>query len=89
MQNCFCKAFANSNVAGIISETKLVKVSLHMLTANPIIDAINSTFAVIAPKSFYCIGICTTIYIDAVPVVNNMMLIHLIYHSIPLPFVRI
>ena len=75
MQNSLRKAFVYRNVAGIIAETELIKVPLHMLTANPVVYAVDSTFAIISPKTFNRIFICATIYIDIMSVVNNMVLI--------------
>lgn len=50
MQNSLCKAFVYRNVAGVIAETELIKIPLHMLTANPVVYAVDSTFAIIPPK---------------------------------------
>lgn len=75
MQNSLRKAFINRNVASIITETKLVKVSLHVFTANPVVYAIDSTLAIISPKGFNRVRICATTNIDAVSVVNNVVFI--------------
>ena len=37
MQNSLRKAFVYRNVAGIIAKTELIKIPLHMLTANPVV----------------------------------------------------
>lgn len=50
MQNSLRKAFVYRNVAGIIAETELIKIPLHVLTANPVVYAVDSTFAIIPPK---------------------------------------
>ena len=48
MQNSLRKAFVYRNVAGIIAETELIKIPLHVLTANPVVYAVDSTFAITA-----------------------------------------
>lgn len=88
MQNSLCKAFFYRNVASIIAETELIKIPLHMLTANPVVYAVDSTFVIIFPKGFNRVRICTT-NIDAVSVVNNVMLIDFRNKSIPLPLIRV
>lgn len=40
MQNSLRKAFVYRNVAGFIAETELIKIPLHMLTANPVVYAV-------------------------------------------------
>ena len=88
MQNSLCKAFVYRNVASIIAETELIKIPLHMLTANPVVYAVDSTFVIIFPKGCNRVRICTT-NIDAVSVVNNVMLIDFRNKSIPLPLIRV
>ena len=88
MQNSLCKAFGYRNVASIIAETELIKIPLHMLTANPVVYAVDSTFVIIFPKGFNRGRICTT-NIDAVSVVNNVILIDFRNKSIPLPLIRV
>lgn len=88
MQNSLCKAFVYRNVASIIAETELIKIPLHILTANPVVYAVDSTFVIISPKGFNRVRICTT-NIDAVSVVNNVMLIDFRNKSIPLPLIRV
>ena len=46
-----------------------------MLTANPVVYAVDSTFAIIPPKGFNRVRICATTNIDTVSVVNNVVLI--------------
>lgn len=75
MQNSLRKAFVYRNVASIVAETELIKVSLHMLTANPVVYTIDRTFAIISPKGFNRVRICTTTNIDTMSVVNNVELI--------------
>ena len=75
MQNSIRKAFVYRNVASIIAETELIKIPLHMLTANPVVYAVDSTFAIISPKGFNRVRICTTTNIDTMSVVNNVVLI--------------
>ena len=89
MQNSLRKAFVYRNVASIIAETELIKIPLHMLTANPVVYAVDSTFAIIPPKGFNRVRICATTNIDAVSVVNNVMLIDFRNKSIPLPLIRV
>ena len=50
MQNSLRKAFVYRNVASIIAETELIKIPLHVLTTNPVVYAVDSTFAIISPK---------------------------------------
>lgn len=75
MQNSLRKAFVYRNVASIIAETELIKIPLHMLTANQVVYAVDSTFAIIPPKGFNRVRICATTNIDTVSVVNNVVLI--------------
>ena len=75
MQNSLRKAFVYRNVASIIAETELIKIPLHVLTANPVVYAVDSTFAIIPPKGFNRVRICTTTNIDTMSVVNNVVLI--------------
>lgn len=77
MQNSLRKVFVYRNVAGIIAETELIKIPLHVLTANPVVYAVDSTFAIISPKGFNRVRICTTTNIDTMSVVNNVVLIAL------------
>jgi len=41
MQNSIRKAFVYRNVASIIAETELIKIPLHVLTANPVVYAVD------------------------------------------------
>lgn len=75
MLNSLRKAFVYRNVASIVAETELIKVSLHVLTTNPVVYTIDRTLAVISPKSFNRIRICATVHIDIMSVVNNVVLI--------------
>ena len=84
MQNSLRKAFVYRNVASIIAETELIKIPLHMLTANPVVYAVDSTFAIISPKGFNRIRICTTTNIDTMSVVNNMAFVSIPYYCCPL-----
>mgnify|MGYP001782214897 CR=1 FL=1 len=63
------------HIIGIVTETELIKVSLHMLAAYPTVSTVYGTFAIVAPKRFNGIGICATVNIDTVAVVNDMMVI--------------
>lgn len=89
MQNSLRKAFVYRNVASIIAETELIKIPLHMLTANPVVYAVDSTFAIISPKGFNRVRICTTTNIDTVSVVNNMAFVSILYKPISVPLIRI
>ena len=89
MQNSLRKAFVYRNVASIIAETELIKIPLHMLTANPVVYAVDNTFAIIPPKGFNRIRICATTNIDAVSVVNNMDFVSIPYKPISVPLIRI
>lgn len=89
MQNSLRKAFVYRNVASIVAETELIKVSLHMLTANPVVYTIDRTFAIIPPKGFNRVRICATVHIDIMTMVNNVMLIDFRNKSIPLPLIRV
>ena len=89
MQNSLRKAFVYRNVAGIIAEIKLIKIPLHMLTANPVVYAVDSTFAIIPPKGFNRVRICATTNIDAVSVINNMAFVSIPYKPISVPLIRV
>ena len=75
MQNSLRKAIVYRNVASIVAETELIKVSLHVLTTNPVVYAIYRTLAVISPKALNRIRICATVHIDIMTMVNNVVLI--------------
>ena len=64
MQNSLRKAFIYRNVASVVAETKLIKASLHVFTAKPVVYAVNSTLAIIPPKSIDRIRICATVHIE-------------------------
>lgn len=89
MQNSLRKAFVYRNVAGIIAEAELIKIPLHMLTANPVVYAVDRTLAIISPKTFNRVRICATTNIDAVSVVNNMAFVSIPYKPISVSLIRI
>lgn len=63
------------HIIGIVTEAEFIKVSLHVLTAYPAVSAVYCTFAIVAPKRFNGIGICATVNVDTVAVVNYMVVI--------------
>lgn len=63
------------NVASIESEGELIKISLHILTADLVIDSMEYTLAEIAPKAFYAVGIGVAINVLFSTMVNNLSLI--------------
>ena len=87
IDDCHIKPFRVRNLASIIAESKLIEVSLHVLAPYVIIDSIDNTFAEIAPKAFYGVGIGIAINILVFSVVNHFAIVYLSYQSIATPFI--
>lgn len=81
------KPFAVRNSAKVIAKAKLIKIPLHILTADMVVYAVYHTFAVVAPKAFYRIGICVTDNVLALPVVNYLGLIDFPHYTVAVPLV--
>ena len=77
------------HVISIVAEAKLIKIPLHVFAAYPTVSSVYGTLAIVAPKRFNGIGVCATVNVDTVAVVNNMMIIDLAHGFVSAPFVRI
>ena len=77
------------HVIGVVTETKLIKIPLHVLAAYPTVSSVYGTFAIIAPKRFNGISICATVNVDTVAMVNNMVVIQFADCLVALPFIRV
>ena len=76
-------------ITGIVAICKLVKIPLHMFTADMIICAFHCSFTKITPKCFYVVGVGSTFDIDTMTVVYNTMLINSLYGFVTTPFIHI
>ena len=75
------------NFVGIVAETELIKISLHILPADVIIDSIYHTLAEIAPKPFNGVSIGIAINILVFAVVNHFAVVYLPNQRIAAPFI--
>ena len=63
------------NFARVETEREFIKIPLHILTADLVINGMKYTLAEIPPKSFYAIGIGVSINVLFSTMVNNLSLI--------------
>ncbi|SUB96137.1 Uncharacterised protein [Prevotella intermedia] len=74
------KAFIFFNPAGVVSERKLVKVSLHVFPAKIVVSSYDSSFAVVTPESLN--GVCIN------PTISNVNTMSVVNNSIPIYFLN-
>ena len=77
------------NLAGVVVETELVKVPLQMVSADVVVRSADGSLAVVAPKCLNRVRVRSVNGIDAVTVVNHMVLIDFLDNAVPLPVVHV
>ena len=84
------KAFILFNLAGVVPERKLVKVSLQVFPAKIVVSSYDSSFAVVTPESLNGVRINPTISnVNTMSVVNNSMPIYFLNGLVTNPLVHI
>ena len=88
MERCF-KPLTIFNLAVVMTKGKFIKISMHVCTREAVVATADSTFAECSPKSFKSIRISITINVLPLPVVYDLMLIHLLYLIVAFMLVHI